>query len=166
MRASSFLSFDDGISTVSCAAMIPLRILVRKSAMGSVMLTPIPLPARLRHAGDVALVRELAQADAAEAELLVDGARPAALAAARVRARLVLRRPRGADDLGGLCHVVSSLSVPQAATAWSFKDSKPAGRPSRAKGMPSASSSANASASVCAVVVIVTSMPRTWSMLS
>src|SRR5215207_734374 len=67
------------------------------------------LPARLGHAGDVALVRELAQADAAEAELLVDRARPAALAAARIRARLVLRRPRGADDLGGLGHVVGSL---------------------------------------------------------
>src|SRR5918999_4411561 len=38
IRASSFLSFDDGISTVSWAAMIPLRMRVRKSAMGSVML--------------------------------------------------------------------------------------------------------------------------------
>src|SRR5215213_8408718 len=166
MRASSFLRFDEGISTVSWAAMMPLRIRVRKSAMGSVMLMRGPLPARLGHAGDVALVRELAQADAADAELLVDRARTAALAAARVRARLELRRPRGADDLGCLGHVVSSLSVPQAATAWSFKDSKPAGRPSREKGMPSASSNANASASVCALVVIVTSRPRTWSMLS
>src|SRR5215208_704171 len=166
MRASSFLSVDDGISTVSWAAMIPLRMRVRKSAMGSVMLMPGRLPARLGHAGDVALVRELAQADAAEPELLVHRTRSAALAAARVSAGLVLRRPRGADDLGGLGHVVSSLSVPQAATAWSFKDSKPAERPSREKGMPSASNSANASASVCAVVVIVTSIPRTWSMLS
>ena len=38
-----------------------------------------------------------------------------------------------------------------------------AGRPSRANGMPSASSSAKASSSVSAVVVIVTSRPRTWS---
>src|SRR5215211_5078640 len=104
MRASSFLSFDEGISTVSWAAMIPLRMRVRKSAMGSVMLMPIPLPAGLGHAGDVALVGHLAQADPAEAELLVDGTRPAALAAARVRPCLVLRRPRGADDLGGLGH--------------------------------------------------------------
>src|SRR5688572_485905 len=166
MRASSFFSFDDGISTVSWAAMIPLRMRVRKSAMGSVMLMRDPLPARLGHAGDVALVGHLAQADPAQAELAVHGTRPAALAAARVRPGLVLRRPRGADDLGGLGHGVSSLSVPQAATAWSFKDSKPAGRPSREKGMPSASSSAKASASVCAVVVMVTSNPRTWSMLS
>src|SRR5829696_9646945 len=88
IRASSCLSLDDGISTVSWAAMIPLRIRVRKSAMGSVML--MPLPARLGHARDVALVRHLPQADAAQAELLVDGARTAALAAARVRPGLVL----------------------------------------------------------------------------
>src|SRR5215213_4708881 len=73
MRASSFLSFDEGISTVSWAAMIPLRMRVRKSAMGSVMLIPIPLPAGLGHAGGVALVGHLAQADPAEAELVVDG---------------------------------------------------------------------------------------------
>src|SRR5215216_1515667 len=109
MRASSFLSFDEGISTVSWAAMIPLRMRVRKSAMGSVMLMPIPLPARLGHAGDVALVGHLPQADAAQAELLVDGTRPAALATARVRPCLVFRRPRGADDLGGLGHGEFSL---------------------------------------------------------
>src|SRR5829696_1199714 len=102
MRASSFFSLDEGISTVSWAAMIPLRIRVRKSAMGSVML--MPLPARLGHARDVALVRHLPQADAAQAELLVDGARTAALAAARVRPGLVLRRARRTHDLGGLCH--------------------------------------------------------------
>src|SRR3954454_15739215 len=37
MRAISFLSRLDGISTVSCAAMMPFRIRVRKSAMGSVI---------------------------------------------------------------------------------------------------------------------------------
>src|SRR5918997_1941025 len=102
MRAISCLSLDDGISTVSCAAMIPLRMRVRKSAIGSVI--DMRSPARLRHAGDVALVRELAQADPAQAELLVDGARAAAVAAARVRARLVLWRAVGPHDLGGLCH--------------------------------------------------------------
>src|SRR5918994_6736171 len=120
MRASSFFKFEDGMSTVSWAAMMPLRIRVRKSAMGSVMLMRSPLPARLGHAGDVALVGHLAQADPAQAELAVHGTRPAALATARVRPRLVLRGPRGPDDLRGLRHYVSSLSVPQAATAWSF----------------------------------------------
>src|ERR1700709_1782906 len=100
IRASSRLNRLEGISTVSCAAMMPLRIRVRKSAMGSVIdIVPPALPARLRHAGDVAVVSQLPQADAAEAELAVDGARPAATAAARVRPRLVLRRARHARDL-------------------------------------------------------------------
>src|SRR5919107_585990 len=104
MRAISFFRFDDGMSTVSCAAMMPLRIRVRKSAMGSVMLMRGPLPARLGHAGDVALVGHLAQADPAQAELAIYGARAAALAAARVRARLELRGPGRANDLGCLRH--------------------------------------------------------------
>src|SRR5215210_568536 len=105
MRAISCLSLEEGISTVSCAAMMPLRIRVRKSAMGSVIdIVPPALPARLRHAGDVAVVGEVAQADPAQAELAVDGAGPAALAAARIRPRLVLRRARHARDLGGLGH--------------------------------------------------------------
>src|SRR5919106_5286296 len=92
-----------GISTSSWAAMIPLRIRVRKSAMGSVI--DMRSPARLRHAGDEAVVRELAQAHAAEAELAIDGARAAAAPAARVGPRLVLRRARLAHDLGLLCHM-------------------------------------------------------------
>src|SRR3954454_2102012 len=102
MRAISRLSLLDGISTSSLAAMMPLRIRVRKSAMGSVI--DIRSPTALGHAGDVALVRELAQADPAQAELAVDGARAPAAPAARVGPRLVLRRAVRADDLGCLCH--------------------------------------------------------------
>src|SRR3954454_10339068 len=102
MRAISCLSLDEGISTVSCAAMIPLLIRVRKSAMGSVI--DIGLPARLRHAGDVAVVGHLAQRDAAEAELPVDRAGPATTASAPVGPCLVLRRAVHARDLGGLGH--------------------------------------------------------------
>src|SRR3954469_21249254 len=102
MRASSTLSLDDGTSTVSCAAVMPLRIRVRKSAMGSVI--DMRLPARLRHAGDVAVVRELAQADPAQAELAVDGARAPAAAAAGVLAGLVLGGALLAHPLGGLRH--------------------------------------------------------------
>src|SRR3954470_5178614 len=90
MRAISCLSLEDGISTVSCAAVMPLRMRVRKSAMGSVI--DMRSPARLRHPGDHALVRELAQADPAHAELAVHRARPATTAAARVLAGLELRR--------------------------------------------------------------------------
>src|SRR5574340_888584 len=58
----------------------------------------ILLPARLRHSRDGALVRQLAQADAAEPELLVDRARAAAAVAAAVAAHLVLRLPLLLDD--------------------------------------------------------------------
>src|ERR671910_2829408 len=102
MRAISAFSREAGISTSSCAAWMPLRIRVRKSAMGSVI--DMRSPARLRHAGDEAVVRELAQAHTAEAELAVDGARAAAAPAARVGPGLVLRRARLAHDLLLLCH--------------------------------------------------------------
>src|ERR687893_2488610 len=105
MRAISCLSLDDGISTVSCAAMIPLRMRVRKSAIGSVI--DMRSPARLRHAGDVALVRELAQADAAEPELAVHRTRAPAAAAAAVRPRGVLGRAVGPHDHGCLGHLLS-----------------------------------------------------------
>src|SRR4051794_33915179 len=104
MRAISRLSRLAGISTVSCAAMIPLRIRVRKSAIGSVI-DMRRSPARLGHPGDEAVVGELAQADAAEPELAVDGARTPAAPAARVGPRLVLRRAVRADDLGCLRHL-------------------------------------------------------------
>src|SRR4051812_22143527 len=102
MRAISRLSLLDGISTSSLAAMMPLRIRVRKSAMGSVI--DMRLPTALGHAGDVALVSELAQADPAEPELAVDRARAPAAAAARMGPGLVLRRAIRANDLGCLSH--------------------------------------------------------------
>src|SRR4051812_38084948 len=102
----SILSFLAGISTVSCDAWMALRTRVRKSATGSVMdmVQRLLLPAALRHARDVAVVRELAQADAAQAELAEHRARAAAAAAARVRAGLVLGGGRLAGALGELGH--------------------------------------------------------------
>src|ERR671927_1476544 len=88
IRAISILSLLAGISTVSCDAWMALRTRVRKSATGSVI--DMRLPAALRHAGDVAVVRELAQTDTAQAELAEHRARAAAPSAARVRAGLVL----------------------------------------------------------------------------
>src|SRR4029453_9608371 len=88
MRAISALKFEAGISTSSRSACRPLRMRVRKSATGSVMV--MGLPARLREAGDHALVGDLAQADAAEPELAHVGARATAPLAAVVVPRLVL----------------------------------------------------------------------------
>src|SRR5919197_2415414 len=104
MRAISRLSLLDGISTSSCAALMPLRTRVRKSATGSVM--DMALPAALRHPGDVAVVRELAQTDPAHAELLVHRTGAAAAAAAGVLPGLELRGARLAHALGRLGHAV------------------------------------------------------------
>src|SRR4051794_39265704 len=106
MRAISCLSFDDGMFTSSCEAMIPLRMRVRKSAIGSVWdIRSALLPGGLGHPGDEAVVGQLAQADPAEAELAIHGAGPAAAAAASVLAGLVLGRARLAHPLRGLGHV-------------------------------------------------------------
>src|SRR5262245_40983457 len=73
--------------------MFALRIRVSMSAIGSVMVIgPAPSPRRLRHARSLSGVRELAQADPAQAELAVHRARPAAPPAPRVGANLELRR--------------------------------------------------------------------------
>src|SRR3954447_21910426 len=114
MRAISRLRLDDGMSTSSWEAMIPLRMRVRKSAMGSVwdirkrLLVAsgraVGLPRGLRHPGDEAVVGQLAQADPAQAELAIHGAGPAAAAAASVLAGLVLVRARLAHPLRGLGH--------------------------------------------------------------
>src|SRR5215210_2299937 len=76
MRATSAFIFECGISTVSCFAICALRILVRKSAIGS--LTAIRLPTRFHDAGDLPLVRQFPQADPAQPELPVVPLRPAA----------------------------------------------------------------------------------------
>src|SRR5918997_7209934 len=112
MRAHSDFNRDDGMSTVSWAAWIALRIRVRKSAMGSVLALTVfsrsgPLPRRLGHARDEAVVGHLAQADPAQAELAIHGAGPAATAATAVLPGLELRRPRLADPLRRLGHLIA-----------------------------------------------------------
>src|SRR5436305_7567169 len=97
IRATSRLSFEEGSLTSWCCALAPLRRRVRKSASGSVI--DMASPARLGHPGDVAVVRQLAQADAAHAELAVDGACAPATLATGVTPGLVLGRPLLADSL-------------------------------------------------------------------
>src|SRR4051795_5833623 len=94
MRASSAFIFEWGITTSSCPACSPLRMRVRKSAIGSVIDIALDLPARLLDAGDQALVGDLAQTDAAQPELAVVRARATTPLAAVVLARLVFRRTR------------------------------------------------------------------------
>src|SRR4051794_29791685 len=103
MRASSAFIFECGITTSSCPACSPLRMRVRKSAIGSVI-DIAGLPARLLHARDEALVRDLAQADAAQPELAVVRTGTTAALAAVVVARRILVRTRLLDDLRGLGH--------------------------------------------------------------
>src|ERR1700744_1235021 len=100
IRASSRFRREDGIVTSWCCARAALRRRVRKSATGSVMDIAAPLlPARLGHAGDVSVVRELAQADPADAELAVHRAGTPATPAAGVAAGLVFGGPLLADAL-------------------------------------------------------------------
>src|ERR687893_1898422 len=102
MRATSALKPEAGSATSSWSAWRPLRICVSRSAIGSV--TAIGSPARLRQPRDVALVRLVAQADPAEAELAEVRARPAALAAAVLLTGLELLRAPCAHDLRRLRH--------------------------------------------------------------
>src|SRR5215203_161308 len=147
-RAISSFIREVGISAVSCIALLALRIRVSMSAIGSVsisLLLPAALwlPTAFCHAGDRAVVRELAQADPAEAELLEHRARPAAPVAARVVAHLEPVRALLLDDEGRLGHAY-----------WSFLSSA-------ANGSPRLRRSANACSSVVwDEVVIVTSRPR------
>src|SRR2546423_11181821 len=94
MRAISAFIFECGISTSSCPAERPLRMRVRKSAIGSF----IALPARLPDARDQSLACDLAKADPAEAELAVVRARATAALAAVVHPSLVLVRAALLDD--------------------------------------------------------------------
>src|SRR3990172_216095 len=98
MRAISHFSRLPGTSTWSFRAPFALRMRVSMSAIVSVITPPIPAsspgsPAGLDHAGDLAPVRQLPQADAAEAELAKDRPRPAAAETPRVGAHLELGGP-------------------------------------------------------------------------
>src|SRR5581483_8696074 len=88
----------------SCSALLALRMRVSMSAIGSVSTVSL-LPARLRHAGNRALVGELPQADPAEPELAEDRAGAAAPVTARVVAHLELLGSPLLDDERCLGHL-------------------------------------------------------------
>src|SRR5436190_23853607 len=95
-RAISTFIFEEGIAADSWSALLAFRMRLSMSAIGSVSTSSL-LPAGFRHAGDHALVRELAQADPAEAELAEHRARPAAPVAPAVVPHLELLRARLLD---------------------------------------------------------------------
>src|ERR1043166_9255240 len=71
MRAISLFRRDAGTSTRWCLAAEALRMLVKKSAIGSVCIVfrGSPLPTGLGYAGNFTLERHAAEADAAHLEL-------------------------------------------------------------------------------------------------
>src|SRR5215472_5099026 len=83
------LRCEDASCTSLLPAVWPLRMRVRRSAIGSVMLMRRPSPARLGQAGDLAAARELADLDPRQPELAVYAARAPGDGAA-------LALPRGA----------------------------------------------------------------------
>src|SRR5689334_5814883 len=103
MRAISRLVRDAGTSTSVCRAREAFRTRVSMSAIGSEMFMG-SLPARLRHAGQLAEERALPEADAAQGEPPDEGARPAAHGAAVIRPHLVLGGPLRFGDHRFLGH--------------------------------------------------------------
>src|SRR3954447_11634718 len=81
--------FEAGMLTSLWRARLPLRMRVSMSATGSD--TFIRLPARLRHAGQLAQQRPFAEADAAQAETAHVATRAATHEAAVVARHVVLR---------------------------------------------------------------------------
>src|SRR5262247_3180654 len=116
-RTTSFFSFEYGATVDLAPIRFALRILVRRSAIGSVMLTESlastvsaskreskSLPACLPNARDLALRGEAPETDPADLELPVIGPAPAAELAAVVAARRELRRPQLLHLPGRLGH--------------------------------------------------------------
>src|SRR5215467_8254124 len=114
MRAISVFSFEAGTSTFGWRAATAFRTRVSMSAMGSLVIVLLLefLPTGLGHAGDLAIQSELAEAQAADAELAQKRPRPPAAPAAVAVAALQLRRLRLAcllqlqifRDFGGCGH--------------------------------------------------------------
>src|SRR5512133_1107004 len=115
MKPSSFrtsairiLSREAGMRTFSCRAREALRMRVSMSPIGSVkLIARSPLPARLDDAGDLALQRALAEADAAHLELAQERPRAAAQRAAVVLAHRELQLAGGLRHLRKLRHGLS-----------------------------------------------------------
>src|SRR5215467_7799472 len=93
LRSSTMRTFslEAGMSTFSCSARLALRMRVRRSAIGSLLIAASP--ARLHDARHLTPESELAEAQPAHLELAEIPAGPAAQLAAVVGPRGKLRRP-------------------------------------------------------------------------
>src|SRR5664280_3073460 len=101
---SSSLTLDAGASQRSLPTSTALRIRVRRSAIGSVIVITHPLPARLGHAREVSLQGELAEAQPAKLELAHVRARAAAELATVAVPHAELRRPQRFGNKTGTSH--------------------------------------------------------------
>src|SRR5262245_36597971 len=101
--ATRTFSLDEGMSTFSCSARLPLRMRVSRSAMGSLLIGGSS-PARLHDARHLALEGQLPEAEPAQLELPEVAPRTAAQLAAVIAARRKLRRPLGLHDERDLGH--------------------------------------------------------------
>src|SRR4051794_2090974 len=119
MRAISAFSLEAGTSTFGWRAAIAFRTRVSMSAIGSLVIVLLlqscqPLPASLGHTRNLAIQRELAEAQPANAELAQERSRAPAAPAAVAVAALELRRLRLPGffqfdvfrDFGGSGHVL------------------------------------------------------------
>src|SRR6266853_3925036 len=106
MWATSLRMRDQGTRISLLEARAALRMVVRKSARGSVCIERVSVTARLpggfRHAGDLAAQGQFAEGDTDEAELAHVGAAAARELAAVIGARLEFRFALLFNDPGGL----------------------------------------------------------------
>src|SRR5581483_3630121 len=179
------LSLVDGMSTAGDSMRFALRIRVSMSAMGSVsmmgnsctepFLAEVStrrhgyLPARFLDAGDQALQGHVPEANAAHAELAVDGARPAAQPAAHADADPVARPELlglgrvalGGVELGQVAVELDEMSFGGHQSFSRAQGLQPLGLGVYAsrKGMPKSRRSSRASSSLLVLVTKVMSMP-------
>src|SRR6266403_834828 len=118
MRAISLFRRDAGTSTRWCLAATALRMLVRKSEMGSVCIILLifscrALPAGFHDAGDFSLECHAAETDTAHLELANVPASAATAAATVSQTDFELRFLEFLYDFRGACHLVRSSGIAQ-----------------------------------------------------
>src|SRR5579871_5075837 len=149
------------MSTAGRSMRTALRMRVSMSANESVIMLRVPSPASLLDARNQAIAGHVAETNTADAELAIDGPRPAAQPAAQPDANPLARRhlhlgiglPAGLQ----LRHLLAKTDT--------FCFSRHASYPSR-NGMPKDRNNSRASSSLFVLVTNVTSIPCTNVILS